>query len=205
MRKETKNIVDNYYMKKEKMLFLKFAEIIDNNIKDIEKHKIIWEYDQKLGGLGGYAAPLNVIINPFKTYGDYRNVFRSLQYSRNGMFLHARPRFIIIDAALSLETLVKLLLSKNTFLKYSANKKELGKNVEELHNRKIIDEDFYKRLNIWKKILNYAKHDTDPECDYTFDYEDAVIFYFKTRVLGNKILKILNHYTSGKFYKIKID
>lgn len=117
-------------------------------INDINKHKIIWEYKQKLGGLGGYASLLNVITNSFKTYGDYRNVFRNLQYSRKGMFLHVRPRFIIIDAALSLETLVKLLLSKNIFLKYSANKNELGKNIEELHNRKIIDEGFYKRLNI---------------------------------------------------------
>lgn len=83
-------------------------------INDINKHKIIWEYKQKLGGLGGYASLLNVITNPFKTYGDYRNVFRNLQYSRKGMFLHVRPRFIIIDAALSLETLVKLLLSKNS-------------------------------------------------------------------------------------------
>lgn len=110
MRTEIKNIVDNYYTKEDKKLFCRFAKIIENDYKNKETQREIWEYDRVIGGLGGYAAPLNPTRNPFNSWGDYRNVFRSLQYARSDMFCCTRPRFVIISAALHIETLVKLLL-----------------------------------------------------------------------------------------------
>lgn len=202
MRAETRAIANNYYTKEEIMLFKKFAKIIDKEYMNKEKQRIIWEYDQKIGGLGGYAAPLNPTVNPFNRLGDYRNVFRSLQYARSDMYYCNRARHIIIDAALHVETLVKLTLSKNKIIKFIYNKRELGRNIEQLYNEGIINDDLYDRLNDLRILLNYAKHDTDPNRDNTFDSEDAIIFYFETRIIGNELLKILKHPTCDIIYEI---
>lgn len=202
MRTETRIIVNNYYAKEDIMLFKKFAKIIDKEYKNNEKQRIIWEYDQKIGGLGGYAAPLNPTVNPFNRLGDYRNVFRSLQYARSDMYYCNRARHIIIDSALHVETLVKLTLSKNKTIKFIYNKREFGRNIEQLYNEGIINDDLYDRLNYLRKLLNYAKHDTDPNRDNTFDSEDAIIFYFECRIVGNKLLELLNHDSYGKVYEI---
>lgn len=202
MRAETRTIVNNYYTKEEIMLFKKFAKIIDKEYMNKEKQRVIWEFDQKIGGLGGYAAPLNPTVNPFNRLGDYRNVFRSLQYARSDMYYCNRARHIIIDAALHVETLVKLTLSKNKMIKFIYNKREFGRNIEQLYNEGIINDDLYERLNYLRKLLNYAKHDTDPNRDNTFDSEDAIIFYFECRIVGNKLLELLNHDSYGKVYEI---
>lgn len=202
MRTETRIIVNNYYAKEDIMLFKKFAKTIDKEYKNNEKQRIIWEYDQKIGGLGGYAAPLNPTVNPFNRLGDYRNVFRSLQYARSDMYYCNRARHIIIDSALHVETLVKLTLSKNKTIKFIYNKREFGRNIEQMYNEGIINDDLYDRLNYLRKLLNYAKHDTDPNRDNTFDSEDAIIFYFECRIVGNKLLELLNHDSYGKVYEI---
>lgn len=203
MRAETRTIVNSYYNDTDKNLFERFAKIIEKDYQNKETQRKIWEYDQKLGGLGGYAAPLNPTVNPFNSWGDYRNVFRSLQYARCDMFYCTRPRLIILDAALHIETLVKLVVSNKKFLKFIYNHRELGKNIFHLYEQNIIDENIYVRLNYLRKILNYAKHDTDPNKDNTFDYEDAIIFYFESRNVGNELLKLLNHSTYKKLYEIK--
>lgn len=205
MRAETRTIVNNYYTKEEIMLFKKFAKIIDKEYMNKEKQREIWEFDQKIGGFGGYAAPLNPTINPFNRLGDYRNVFRSLQYARSDMFYCTRPRHIIMDTALHVETLVKLVASNNKIMKFIYNHRELGKNISQLYKENIIDDELYERLDYIRRILNYAKHDTDPNRDNTFDCEDAIVFYFETRIIGNELLKILKHPTYSIIYDIDED
>ena len=68
----------------------------------------IWKYDQKIGGIGGYATPLNRIKNPFNKYESFRNVYRSLQYARSNMFIGIRLRYIIWDTGLYIESLIKI-------------------------------------------------------------------------------------------------
>ena len=203
MRAETRIIVNSYYDKKYKGIFTKFAKIIEKDYQNKETQREIWKYDQSIGGLGGYAAPLNPTANPFNSWGDYRNVFRSLQYARSDMFYCTRPRHIIIDTALHIETLVKLVVSNNKIMKFIYNHRELGKNISQLYKESIIDDALYERLDYLRRILNYAKHDTDPNRDNTFDYEDAIIFYFEWRYVGNELLKLLKHDTFGKTYEIK--
>lgn len=203
MRVETRTIVNSYYDQKEKESFSKFAKIIEKDYQNKETQIEIWKYDQSIGGLGGYATPLNPTVNPFNSWGDYRNVFRSLQYARIDMFYCTRPRHIIIDTALHIETLVKLVVSNNKIIKFIYNHRELGKNISQLYEKSIIDDELYERLNYLRKILNYAKHDTDPNRDNTFDYEDAIVFYFESRNIGNELIKILNHITYKKVYEIK--
>lgn len=48
MREKTRTIVNNYYTKKEIMLFKKFAKIIDKEYMNKEKQRIIWEFDKKI-------------------------------------------------------------------------------------------------------------------------------------------------------------
>lgn len=203
MRLETKTIVSSYYNEYDKQIFERFAEIIENDYKNVDKQREIWEYDQKLRGLGGYAAPLSPTINPFNSWGDYRNVFRSLQYARSDMFLCNRPRNIIIATALHIESLVKLVVSDHKIIRFVNNRQELGRNIRQLYDKNIIDNKLYERLNNLRKILNYAKHDTDPYNSNTFDYEDAIVFYFECRHVGNELLQLLNHHTCQHIYKIQ--
>ena len=127
MRAETRVILNNSFSENDKKEFKKFSKIIQNKYMDKNSQREIWEYDQKLGGFGGYAAPLNPTINPFNHLGDYRNVFRSLQYARSDMYYCNRARHIIIDAALHVETLVKIILSKHKLFKFIYNRRELRK------------------------------------------------------------------------------
>jgi len=75
--------------------------------------------------------------------------------------------------------------------------------MSQLYQKNIINDELYKRLDCLRKMLNYAKHDTDPDRDNTFDYEDAIIFYFECRFVGNELLKLLNHYTCEQTYEIQ--
>ena len=203
MRAETRIIINTYYNDIDWKIFERFAKIIKNDCQHKKAQREIWKYDQSLGGLGGYATPLNPRVNPFNSWGDYRNVFRSLQYARCDMFFCSRPRHIILDAALHIETLVKLVVSNKKIIKFIYNHRELGKNISHLYNEKIIDHDLFKRLTYLRKLLNYAKHDTAPNKDNSFDYEDAIVFYVESRIMGNKLLTLLNHETCNKIYKIK--
>ena len=91
----------------------------------------------------------------------------------------------------------------------TTNKKYINKEMaifgKREDNEGIINDDLYDRLNELRKLLNCAKHDTDPNRDNTFDSEDAIIFYFETRIIGNELLKILNHPTCNIIYDIDDD
>ena len=202
MRSISQTILNESFNEEDKELFKKFSIVIRNDYKDINSQRFIWEYDQKIGGYGGYAAPLNPTINPFNRLGDYRNVFRSLQYARCDMFFCNRPRNIILDASLHIECLVKLVLSKYKIFSFIHNKRELGKNIEQLYKDRIIDEEMYYRLDNIRKIMNLAKHDTDSKEKITFDYMDAIIFYFEIRKIGLELLKLLNRPSYNKIYEI---
>ncbi len=201
MRAETRVILKNSFSEKDKKDFKKFSMIIQKQYMDKNAQRKIWEYDQKLGGFGGYTAPLNPTINPFNHLGDYRNIFRSLQYARRVMYYCNRARHIIIDAALHVETLVKIILSKHKLFKFIYNRRELEKNIEQLYKENIISYELYERFNDLKKVLNYAKHDTDPEEQNTFDSDDAIVFYFEVRKIGNELLKIINHQLMGRYMR----
>lgn len=201
----TREILYNSFSDYDKKQLDEFAEIIKDAYRDKERQRVIWEYDKSIGGYGGYAAPLNPTVNPFNRLGDFRNVFRSLQYARCDMFCCNRPRHIIMDAGLHIETLTKLLLAKNRVFRYVFEKREFGKNILELYNKNIIDDCLFERLNDLRKVLNLAKHDTAPDRDNTFDYVDAIVFYFEVRMVGLELLNKMGHETYFKVYEIDDD
>ena len=104
-----KIIFNNNFTDEEQKKLIEFGNILndDNSYKNKSMQRKIWEYDQKLCGLGGYASPLNPTMNPFNEMKEYRNVFRSLQYGRCDIFYLMRGRHIICDIGLHIETLVK--------------------------------------------------------------------------------------------------
>ncbi len=202
MRAVSRSILNESFNRNDKTLFKTFSNIIENSKEDINAHRVIWKYDQKIGGYGGYAAPLNPTINPFNHLGNYRNVFRSLQYARCDMFFCTRPRTIILDASLHVECLVKLVLSKYKIFSFIHNRREFGKNIEQLYKDRIIDEAMFYRLDNVREIMNLAKHDTDPKQEITFEYMDAIIFYFEIRKIGLELLQMLNRPSCNKSYAI---
>lgn len=57
MRAETRVILNNTFSENDKKEFKKFSKIIQNKYMDKNAQREIWEYDQKIGGFGGYVAP----------------------------------------------------------------------------------------------------------------------------------------------------
>ena len=202
MRDISKEIFFKSFTKKEQKLLKLFSKIIEKDYQNFDSQRKIWEYDKSIGGFGGFSAPLNPTFNPFNKLGDYRNVFRSLQYARTDMFYCNRPRNIILDTSLHVECLVKLLLSKNKIFCFIYNKREFGKNIDQLYRKKLIDGDLFDKLNKIRKIMNLAKHDTDPVKNITFNGEDAIIFYFEVRKVGLILLNKLNHPSCNIDYEI---
>ena len=79
------------------------------------------------------------------------------------------------------------ILSKNKIIKFIYNKRELGRNIKQLYNERIINDDLYDRLNDLRSLLNYGKHVTGSNRENTFDSEYAIVFYFETRIIGNEL------------------
>lgn len=204
MRKETEIILKDNFNPQEIILLNELADIYRTKIRDTIYHEKIWKYDQSLKGFGGYACPLDVKINPFNNLDEYRNVFRSIQYARNNMFIGSRPRFVITDSGLHIESLIKILVSKNSKITFIKNRQMLGKNIIFLFNKDILNETIYNKIKHLISLYNLAKHDTDSKNNITFDYDDGVIFYFACRKIGNELLKIINHKSSNKTFEICI-
>lgn len=204
MRQETQTILKNNFTIEEQKRIVNFGKIFekDNVYRNKKIQREIWEYDQELLGLGGYAMPLNPEINPFNRMKEYRNVFRSLQYARCDIFNLVRGRHIICDSGLHIESLVKILLSKNKLFFMKKNRQLLGKNILELKQEKIIDEILYNRLMDLVVLYNLAKHDTDANNSITFSILDGIIFYFACRKVGNILLGMIGHLSCNKKYKV---
>ena len=202
MRKETEIILKDNFNYQEIILLNELANIYRSKIRNTIYHEKIWKYDQSLKGLGGYACPLNVIVNPFNQFNEYRNVFRSLQYARSDMYIGSRARFVITDSGLHIESLIKILVSKNSKLKFIKNTRMLGKNISFLSDKNILEYKLCYKIKHLTNLYNLAKHDTDHKNNITFDYDDGIIFDFAGRKIGNELLKILDHHTYNKSYKI---
>ncbi len=203
MRIEFEEILHENFSQKEIKTIKQIIIICKKYPKNIEQHKLVWTYDQSLLGLGGYATPLNPTNNPFNKFGKERGIFRSLQYGRNDIFRGDRGRHIIVDTALHIETLVKLLVEANSNLSIIKNTKMLGKNIEYLYQKNIIKKSLYNKLIHIKEMINLSKHQYDENNDNTFSISDGIVFYFSSRKIGNQILKILGHPTYNQKYKIQ--
>lgn len=166
----------------------------------------IWEYDQSLGGLGGYAMPSSPVINPFNTWGAERNLFRSVQYAKSSIVYNPTyPRSVIVDVGRSLEITCKYILDQKSILSRLQNKMMLGKNLDLLRRKGVINEELYDSCKLLASLTNIAKHEIDENNDRTFEIIDGLVAYFSLRKIHNSLLDIIGHDSRQIDYAIYTD
>ena len=171
--------------------------------------KSIWEYDQYIGGIGGYSMPPNPIYNPYPG-GEYRELFRPLQYARSDMHhdlqYYSHHRNIVMMSGMHLEGVLRAVLKKTkTFgsLRYATI--TLGKATNEIKKMNIQPPAVINSLYAFVKLYNKSKHEVnhDEERERLFDLSDAIVCYLAARVIRVKLLVSIEH--DSVFYEYKIN
>ena len=198
-----------------KVIFTKTQiDTIDSIIEDIKKagdnYKTIelWKFDQSLGGIGGYCQgcdPAN--SNPFQG-SIYRNVYRCFQYVRADidiLDLNYTARDIIENCGHHFEEAIKIYLhfyKKIEFFK--VRKYPLGKLLNYISDKNILKKNLSEELKLFVDLYNISKHEilSNDEIDRTFHLDDAIICYFASRIVGKKILMLINNNTEQEIYEI---
>lgn len=184
-------------------------KILDEIYTNINTYStiLLWEDDKDIGGIGGYCMPCNPIKNPFLG-GEYRELFRPL-YARSeiditGIYSHSK--YIVLNCGLHLEAVVKLILRRYKFLgniRYVNS--TLGNATRILSTVDIIPKGLINDIFLFVKIYNKFKHEVnqDNSRKRLFMPEDDIIAYLAARIIGVRLLEILEH-DSIKF-KYEID
>ena len=107
---ESINLYNSIFSDKQKSDIQKILDEIYKNI-DNYSTKVLWEVDKEIGGIGGYCMPCDPIKNPFPG-GEYRELFRPLQYARSeiditGVYIHSK--YVVLNCGLHLESVVRLV------------------------------------------------------------------------------------------------
>ncbi len=169
--------------------------------------KTLWEVDKEIGGIGGYCMPCDPIKNPFPG-GEYRELFRPLQYARSEIDitgLHLHSKYVVLNCGLHLESVVRLVLRKYKFLgniRYINS--TLGNATKKLEEINAIPNFIIKNLFLFVKIYNKSKHEVnqDNSRERLFMADDAIIAYFAARIIGVKLLEVLQHDSIKHKYRI---
>lgn len=175
-------------------------EAINSIIKEIEKDgqeyktRNLWEFDQTIGGIGGYCQGCNPArSNPFQGT-EFRNAYRCLQYIRSDIDIldvNFTARDIIENCGHYFEETIKIYLKKNNKMIWlKTNRYPLGKLLNFIAYKKIFEEKITEKLKLFVDIYNISKHEilSDNELDRTFHMDDAIFCYFACRIVGKEIL-----------------
>lgn len=170
--------------------------------------KRFWEFDQSIGSIGGYCMGCHPgHSNPFQGTDD-RPLFRPLQYSRSEIDLnniYDNSRNIIRNSGLHLEGVLKYFLYKNKFLgSFRYSRKTLGEAISILQNTLEFEPKNINELKLILPLYNDAKHDVFSRGNRTrlFTPEDAIIYYFATRIIGKNVLILARHPLAKNTYEI---
>lgn len=185
-------------------------EIIKDIYLDEENYltKRLWEFDQKIGSVGGYCMGCDPgKSNPFQGTED-RPIFRPLQYIRSEIDInniYDNSRNIIANCGLHLEGVIKRFLFEKKILgsiRYS--RKTLGETIKVLEKNNYVSNDIIYNLKLILSLYNDAKHDVYSRDDRTrlFIPEDAITCYFASRIIGKNILILLEHPRAKDKYEI---
>ena len=168
----------------------------------------LWEFDQTLGGIGGYCQGCDPAkVNHFQGT-EFRNVYRCLQYVRSNidiLNINFTARYIIQECGHHFEEAIKLYLKKtNEFSLIKVNKYPLGKLLQYVIDKKIFKEDIIYKLKLFIDLYNISKHEilSNEELDRTFHADDAIICYFACRIVGKEILQIIDSEREDEIYEI---
>ena len=187
---------------------------INNIIEQIEKErqeyrtKNFWEFDQKIGGIGGYCQGCNPArSNPFQG-AEYRNAYRCLQYIRSDidiLDINYTARYIIENCGHYFEEVIKIYLKKNyRIIWMKVNRYPLGKLLTYIVNKNIFEQEIIKELELFVDLYNISKHVilSNNKVDRTFHADDAIICYFACRIVGKKILLKIDEKAEKETYEI---
>ena len=172
--------------------------------------KSMWEYDQYIGGIGGYNMPSNPIHNPYPG-GEYRELFRPLQYARSDMHhdleYYSHHRNIVMMSGMHLEGVLRAVLKKRKKfgnLRYPTT--TLGKATNEIEKMNIQAPAVINSLYAFVKLYNKSKHNVnhDEERERLFNLSDAIVCYLAARLIGVKLLVAIEHDSILQEYKIMI-
>lgn len=176
------------------------GQILDEIYTNIDTYstKLLWEVDKEIGGIGGYCMPCDPTKNPFPG-GEYRELFRPLQYARSeiditGVQLHSK--YVVLNSGLHLESVVRVALKKYKFLgNIRFMNSTLGNATKKLSNVESIPKALIDNLFAFVKIYNKSKHEInqDENRERLFMPEDAIISYLAARIIGYRLLEILDH------------
>lgn len=183
-------------------------------IREIEKQgsnyktNKLWEFDQTLGGIGGYCQGCDPTRANHFQGTEFRNVYRCLQYVRSNidiLDINFTARYIIQDCGHHFEEAIKLYLKKNNKIRLiKVYKYPLGKLLQYVIDKKIFEEDIINKLKLFIDLYNISKHEilSDEELDRTFHADDAIICYFACRIVGKEILLKIDPVRASSIYEI---
>lgn len=190
---------------------------INSIIKEIEKdgqeYKTInlWNFDQTIGGIGGYCQGCNpACSNPFQGT-EFRNAYRCLQYIRSDIDIldvNYTARDIIENCGHHFEEVIKIYLKKNKKINWiKVSRYPLGKLLTYITDKNIFEEKIKEELKLFVDLYNISKHEilSNDELDRTFHADDAIICYFACRIVGKKILLKTDQERENEIYEIDWD
>lgn len=154
----------------------------------------LWEFDQTLGGIGGYCQGCDPAKANHFQGTEFRNIYRSLQYIRSDFDLcniNDVARYTIENCGHHLEEIIKLYLKKNKKLRWlKTNRYPLGKLLKYVTENNIFTDEVIRKLRLFVGIYNISKHEilSNDELDRTFHVDDAIVCYFASRIVGKEIL-----------------
>ncbi|NLD49230.1 MAG: hypothetical protein GX660_18880 [Clostridiaceae bacterium] len=182
-------------------------------LKEVQKKKekyepeVLWQLDQKIGGIGGYCMPADPRINPFPV-GLNRELFRPLQYARSEIDIcdiRMHARHVVHYSGMHLEAVLRLFLKS---IKMLGNLRffnsTLGKAASEISRMNIFNDVIIGALFKFIILYNRAKHEVNmfEERPRMFSEVDAVVCYFCARIIGQEVLVELGYPLSFDIYKI---
>ena len=185
-------------------------EIIEDMKKNGDNYRTdkLWQFDQSIGGIGGYCQgcdPAN--SNPFQGT-IFRNAYRCFQYVRADIDIldvNYTARNIIENCGHHFEEAIKIYLGKFKRIEYiRVRKYPLGKLLNYISEKNIFDVKINEELKLFVDLYNISKHEilSDDKIDRTFHIEDALICYFASRIFGRKILVLVDSKIEQETYEI---
>lgn len=172
------------------------------------KTKNLWEFDQTLGGIGGYCQGCDPASANHFQKTEVRNVYRCLQYVRSNidiLDINFTARYVIQECGHHFEEAIKLYLKKNNLLDlFKVRRYPLGKLLQYMNDKKLFKKDIVNELELFIDIYNISKHEilSNNELDRTFHADDAIIYYFACRIVGKKILLTIDKEREQEKYEI---
>ena len=181
--------------------------------KERQEYKTInlWKFDQSIGGIGGYCQGCNPALSNQYQGTEFRNAYRCLQYVRSDIDIldvNYTARDIIENCGHHFEESIKIYLKKNYKLSWiKTSKYPLGKLLNYIVDKNIFEENITNELKLFVDLYNISKHVilSNDDLDRTFHADDAIICYFACRIVGKKILLMIDEKKEKEKYEIDWD